>query len=188
MLTHSQRHAIYDLMWPHIENDKQLWTGRTERAKSKTRDIPESAYFDRMFNEFLATIPVAFKETRKGHPFYTQVDHTIYHPNRARFHADRDYYASVLHEVGHWSGIITDRRVLPDDPEEEILAEFISVFLQAALHMPIDYAWHAAYVRDWANKYKPFTPSQTSRTHAVFMMAFDYTNLILERTHEPRAA
>lgn len=88
---------------------------------------------------------------------YNPVRDIIFMPPRRAFISPGQYYSTVLHELGHWSGHSTrlDRDLKPfTSPtayaREELVAELTSAFLGAELGLPVDHIeCHASYIDHW---------------------------------------
>lgn len=81
----------------------------------------------------------------------------IYMPSRSAFSSTAQYYATLAHELGHWSGHASrlDRNLIgPTNmlryAAEELVAELCSAFLGAELGLPVDHLeCHASYIDNW---------------------------------------
>ena len=88
--------------------------------------------------------------------FYRESDDTIYLPNLSQFETAGKYYATALHELGHWTG--HESRLARDlnQPHgsegyarEELRAEIASMMLGHELGVGHDPGQHAAYAGAW---------------------------------------
>jgi len=77
-------------------------------------------------------------------------------PLRAQFSSPDDYYATALHELGHWTGHSTRLGRDLAHPfgsegyaREELRAEIASMLLGQELHIGHDPSKHASYVASW---------------------------------------
>jgi antirestriction protein ArdC/phage/plasmid primase-like uncharacterized protein len=94
--------------------------------------------------------------SQSGGAFYRLLSDTIHLPSRERFENAAGYYASALHELGHWTGH-PDRlnRDLghPFGSEgyarEELRAEIASLILGSEVGLGYDPGQHAGYVDHW---------------------------------------
>lgn len=93
--------------------------------------------------------------------FYRPIDDVIFLPQRSAFPTADNYYATALHELGHWTGAPTrlDRGLLqqggfgsPEYALEELRAELFSTMLGRDLGIGHDPDRHAAYVGSWLRK------------------------------------
>ncbi|MCL6482802.1 MAG: DUF1738 domain-containing protein, partial [Janthinobacterium lividum] len=88
--------------------------------------------------------------------FYRPSTDTIHLPDKGQFATADNYYATALHELGHWTGHATrlDRDLVhPFGSEgyarEELRAEIASMLLGDELGIGHDPGQHAAYVGSW---------------------------------------
>lgn len=93
--------------------------------------------------------------------FYSVPNDAITLPERHQFHTTDGYYATALHELGHWTGHSTrlDRDLShPFGSEgyarEELRAEIASLMLGDELGIGHDPGQHAAYVGSWIKALK----------------------------------
>ncbi|WP_035918840.1 zincin-like metallopeptidase domain-containing protein [Legionella fairfieldensis] len=93
--------------------------------------------------------------------FYRPGSDTIHLPLQNQFQSAHNYYATALHELGHWTGHSSrlDRDLThPFGSEgyakEELRAEITSMILGEELSIGHDPAQHAAYVGSWINLLK----------------------------------
>jgi antirestriction protein ArdC len=70
-------------------------------------------------------------------------------PSKQRFRKEEDFYATLLHELGHWSEVRLDWQ--GSRPESELRAEMAACFAMAELNVPQshDLSNHKAYVANW---------------------------------------
>ncbi len=91
--------------------------------------------------------------------FYSSSQDFIQLPEKEQFLSQTDYYATVLHELGHWTGHHSRlNRDMGGDrhskayAREELVAEIASVFVSAETGIPQSQEHinnHAAYVQSW---------------------------------------
>ena len=90
--------------------------------------------------------------------FYRSSEDLIVLPKKEQFHSPEAYYATSLHELGHWTGHESrlDRSELmkgtfgsPEYAKEELRAEMTSVTVNGMLGLPHDPNSHASYVSSW---------------------------------------
>lgn len=88
--------------------------------------------------------------------FYSPTSDDIHLPPRSMFSNATKYYATALHELGHWTGHesrlgreISNRFGTEDYAREELRAELASFFLVSRLGIPHDPTNHAAYIGSW---------------------------------------
>lgn len=88
--------------------------------------------------------------------FYSPIADQITMPLREQFDAPGKYYATLLHELGHWTGhtdrldrSIMNRFGTEDYAREELRAEIASLLIGQELRIGHDPGQHAAYVDSW---------------------------------------
>jgi antirestriction protein ArdC len=143
----------------------------------------------------------AWIEHRHGdRAFYSPAADRIVLPERHQFaQADR-YYATALHELGHWTGHasrldrdLTGTFASESYAKEELRAEIASLMLGTELGVGHDPGQHAAYVKSWIKALRD-DPREIFRAAADaekihgFLMAFDrHKPLEQEQQHEEAA-
>ncbi len=103
-----------------------------------------------------ARVPVAI-EHGGARACYSPARDAIAMPPRHAFVSTAQYYATLLHELAHWTGHPTrlDRDLQPHIAtaayaREELVAELTAAFLGAELGLPVDHVeCHAAYIDSW---------------------------------------
>lgn len=119
--------------------------------------------------------------------FYSPANDEIHLPPKQAFPGADRYYATALHELGHWSGHdsrlnrdLTSRFGSEGYAREELRAELASFFLASRLGIPHDPGNHAAYIGNWINV--------LSKDHnEIFRAARDaekITEYVLQYQHE----
>jgi len=88
--------------------------------------------------------------------FYRPMTDSIHLPQRNTFHSASGYYATALHELGHWTGFRSrlnrDQKGAfgsIDYGKEELVAEISSILMGERLGIGHDPTQHAAYVKSW---------------------------------------
>lgn len=88
--------------------------------------------------------------------FYRPATDSIHLPHKNQFETPDRYYATALHELGHWSGHETRLARDLSNPfgseayaKEELRAEIASMLLGSELGIGHDPGQHAAYVNHW---------------------------------------
>jgi antirestriction protein ArdC len=88
--------------------------------------------------------------------FYSPFNDSITLPLKQQFDEPGKYYATALHELGHWTGHQSrlDRKLLnsfgtPDYAREELRAEIASLLVGDELRIGHDPGQHTAYVDSW---------------------------------------
>lgn len=110
--------------------------------------------------------------------FYSSVLDAIHMPPRNAFPDAPKYYATALHELGHWTG--HESRLgrdlgndfgSPEYAKEELRAELASLFLSDRLGIPFEFEQHAAYVGSWIKALQ-------DDKHEIFKAARDAENIV----------
>ena len=115
--------------------------------------------------------------------FYHPGDDFIRVPHRAAFSDGHGYYATLLHELAHWTGNGRVPRNLKSRfgsapyAREELRAEMASAMLCAGIGISDDVSRAAAYVADWVrvlqeDKYEIFRASSDAQKISDFLMAY----------------
>lgn len=93
---------------------------------------------------------------QQNRAFYSPTKDEIHLPARELFPTATMYYATALHELGHWTGHssrlgrdLANTFGSQDYAREELRAELSSFFLSARIGIPHDPAQHAAYIDSW---------------------------------------
>lgn len=113
--------------------------------------------------------------------YYSHANDKIVVPLRENFKSDGDYYATVLHELAHWTGHHTrlDRRApdekkpfgSPEYAKEELRAEIASMFLTSMVGVEGTVQNHAKYISGWLDSLK-------GDKHEIFRAARDAEKII----------
>lgn len=125
--------------------------------------------------------------------FYSPIADQITMPLREQFDAPDKYYATILHELGHWTGhtdrldrSIMNRFGTEEYAREELRAEIASLLIGQELHIGHDPGQHAAYVDSWI-KVLQENPFEIHSAAADAEKIFNYLTG-LERKQEIKAA
>jgi antirestriction protein ArdC len=88
--------------------------------------------------------------------YYARSKDRIQLPKKEQFDAAAKYYATLLHELGHWSGHenrlnrdLSGRFGTADYAKEELRAEIASLMMGSELNIGHNFGQHAAYVESW---------------------------------------
>ncbi|KAI5912224.1 zincin-like metallopeptidase domain-containing protein [Thauera sp. 2A1] len=104
----------------------------------------------------LAASGAVIRHGEQNRAFYRPATDTIHLPERSQFPGADTYYATALHELGHWTGHAS--RLARDlahpfgsegYAKEELRAEIASMILGDELGIGHDPGQHAAYVGSW---------------------------------------
>ncbi|EEZ39244.1 ArdC family protein [Photobacterium damselae] len=125
--------------------------------------ISEPTYTKNEFN-LLPHVEAAIEKThaqieyRGSRAFYSLGDDKIVIPNRDRFHSQSDLYATIWHELVHFTGHPSrlDRNIMnqfgsKDYAVEELVAELGAAFCCADLGI-IGEAQHESYIASWLHR------------------------------------
>ena len=112
--------------------------------------------------------------------FYQPAKDFIQLPNKEQFDAAAKYYATALHELGHWSGHesrldrpMNDKFGTPDYAREELRAEIASLMIGSELNIGHDFGQHAAYVDNWIEVLEK-EPNEIFKASADAQKIFDF--------------
>jgi len=112
--------------------------------------------------------------------FYQPAKDFIQLPNKEQFNAAAKYYATALHELGHWSGHesrldrpMNDKFGTPDYAREELRAEIASLMIGSELNIGHDFGQHAAYVDNWIEVLEK-EPNEVFKASADAQKIFDF--------------
>ena len=123
-----------------------------------------------------------------GRAFYTPGSDYIQMPNFAAFESAQAYYATLLHELTHWTGgpgrVDRPKGKRFGDPEyamEELVAELGAAFLCSDLRLADEpRADHASYLASWARALKA-QPSILMSAAGAAEKACDYLHALQAR-------
>ena len=105
--------------------------------------------------QLLARSGAVIRHDQADRAFYSPARDEIHLPPRGNFDAPDKYYATALHELGHWTGHESrmDRDFGPRGSQayarEELRAEIASWMLGQDIGVGHDPGQHAAYVQSW---------------------------------------
>lgn len=116
---------------------------------------PEWQRLDRL-EQILLTSGATLHHAAQDRSFYRPVTDSIHLPRRGQFASATDYYATALHELGHWTGHPSRLNRDLSHPfgstgyaREELRAEIASMILGSELGLGHDPAQHASYGVSW---------------------------------------
>jgi putative DNA primase/helicase len=111
--------------------------------------------------EVLRVSGARMDHAERNRAFYRPSTDTIYLPQQHQFSSRSAYYATALHELGHWTGHSSrlDRDLAHpfgsrDYAREELRAEIASLILGHEIGVGHDPKAHAAYVASWIDVLK----------------------------------
>ena len=126
------------------------------------RQVKEQAWsaVDRA-EQILRASGARIKHGEQDRAFYRPATDSIHLPEKAQFQTADNYYATALHELGHWTGHGSrlDRDLAhpfgsQGYAKEELRAEIASMILGDELGIGHDPGQHAAYVESWVKALK----------------------------------
>jgi putative DNA primase/helicase len=156
-----------------------------------TPDPPSSWATHDKAEAILSASGAAIEHTSSDRAFYSLMQDKITLPLRERFPTADGYFATALHELGHWTG---HRSRLDRDlahpfgsegyAKEELRAEIASLMLGDELAIGHDPTQHVAYVKSWI-KVLQNDPKEIFRAASAAEKIKDYV-LGLEQTRAQR--
>lgn len=187
--------------WKWPDKDKVKETGEIDAASPDAKTRP-SVFYAKVFNlsqmdnvpDLVRSAPtwdaLALAENaliksqariyhdQQNRAFYSPVRDDIHLPPKTSFSDAAKYYATALHELGHWTGHESrlNREMgggfgSPEYAKEELRAELASLFLSDRLGIPFDFEQHASYVGSWVKALK-------DDKHEIFKAARDAENIV----------
>lgn len=116
---------------------------------------PDWQYLDKPEQILLAS-GARLHYVEQNRAFYRLVTDSIHLPHKVQFPSAAQYYATALHELGHWTGHPSRLNRDLSHPfgsagyaREELRAEIASMILGSELGLGHDPAQHASYVGSW---------------------------------------
>jgi antirestriction protein ArdC len=112
--------------------------------------------------------------------YYAPSRDRIQMPKKEQFDSAAKYYATLLHELGHWSGHetrlkrdLSNRYGSPGYAKEELRAEIASLMMGSELNIGHNFGQHAAYVESWIKVLKD-DPGELFKASADAQHITDY--------------
>jgi len=112
--------------------------------------------------------------------FYNPAKDMIQLPKKEQFDSAAKYYATLLHELGHWSGNenrlnrdLSGKFGTQDYAKEELRAEIASLMIGSEINIGHNFGQHAAYVESWIKVLKD-DPSELFKASADAQKITDY--------------
>ena len=118
-------------------------------------------------------------------PHYSVTNDKIVMPLREQFHSAESYYATALHELGHWTGSssrlnrdIANSFGSPEYAKEELRAELSSFFVTSDIGISNDIKNHSSYIDSWIkvlknDKNEIFRAAADAEKIADYVLAFE---------------
>lgn len=118
--------------------------------------------------------------------FYTVAHDRVHMPQRHQFSSSADYYATLLHEIGHWTGSptrlsrdLTGSFGSESYAKEELRAEIASMIIGSELGIGHNPENHVAYIESWIRALQN-DPMEIFRASAdaekIFAMVMGFEN------------
>ena len=141
----------------HVFNAEQIEGLPPRFYAAPERDEPDLQRAEQFFGAIGARI-----EEGGDTASYSPIKDLIRMPRSAWFHRDVGYFATLAHELGHWTG--NGKRLArdfkgrfgdPDYAKEELVAELAAAYVLAANELPgMERDRHAAYLKSWMRALK----------------------------------
>jgi len=153
----------------YIELDRPIITSAIVFNASQIKGIPELKYDENDVHRWADLDRVEKIVKNSGmdlhhggdHAFYNPLADRVIMPLKEQFPKQEDYYATLMHEMAHWTGHHTrlDRPIInkfgtPEYAKEELRAEIASLLMGSELKVGMDFDQNAAYVKSWISVLK----------------------------------
>lgn len=152
IVTHNVRYERPQMFSAIVFNADQC-NGLPPLAPAMT--MSEAARHERA-ETLLAATGASIRHDQADRAFYRPATDSIHLPQPEQFNSPDGYYATALHEVGHWTGHPSrlDRDLShpfgsAGYAREELRAEIASLMIGQELEIGHDPGQHAAYVQSW---------------------------------------
>jgi antirestriction protein ArdC len=159
-----------------VEGLPEEWTTPENIEMTETERITEA---ERIIKASGAVID----ETNINRALYNSYFDIIKMPKRWQFNNSEEYYKTLFHELGHWTGHATRlNREQSQEREkyafEELVAELTAAYCCAKLNISADLTDNAAYLQSWLkaldNDMKFFTQAAAQAQKATdYLLNFD---------------
>lgn len=143
--------------------------------------------------KILAASGAVIKHSQHDNAFYRPITDEIHLPKKEAFDSADKYYATALHELGHWTGHSSRLDRPMSNPfgsegyaKEELRAEISSMLLGEELAIGHDPEQHTAYVGSWIKALKEdpleiFRAAADAEKITGFVLALE-NKLVIEQT------
>ncbi len=134
---------------------------------------------------------------QQNRAFYSPMKDEIHLPAKELFPSAKAYYATALHELGHWTGHqsrlsrdLINQFGSQEYAREELRAELSSFFLSVRIGIPHDPGQHAAYIGSWIQALREdhneiFRAAKDAEQIAEFLLQFQNEKHLIEE-HDQR--
>jgi len=167
----------------------KAWVFNAEQIKGITplEKKPEISQWEKLnrVEKLVKNTGANIEHVQGNRAYYSPLGDNIRMPERTQFKASDRYYATLLHELGHWTGHKDrlDRSIMntfgtQDYAREELRAEIASMMLGSELQIGHDPGQHVAYVDSWikiltGNPFEIHQAAADSQKIMDYLMAFD---------------
>ncbi|HCE5184916.1 TPA: DUF1738 domain-containing protein [Vibrio parahaemolyticus] len=111
--------------------------------------------------KILSNSGATIKNDQADRAYYSPLTDSIHLPDKGQFSTADRYYATALHELGHWTGHpsrldrdLSGKFGSESYAKEELRAEIASMWIGEELEIGHDPGQHAAYVKSWVKALK----------------------------------
>jgi len=132
-----QAEGLPPRLYKNNKSRKQAKKGKSREVEAFLNKLPATVYFG------------------GSRAYYHPTDDYVQLPIKASFNSYATYYATYLHELGHWTGHqtrlnrdLTGKFGTPSYAKEELIAEMTAAFLCAELGLKAELR-HAGYMESW---------------------------------------
>ena len=163
----------------------------------ETNTSPEQAWEDIKRAEHIVRNSQATIHHGGNQAFYNPVTDSITLPQKNQFPDAARYYATLLHEMGHWTGHSArlDRPMIArfgtqEYAREELRAEIASLMTGSHLKLGHEFGQHAAYVKSWVSilrdePFELYRAASDAQKITDYVLAFEHKRNIQEaNTHQ----
>lgn len=166
-----------DKVRPSVFYAKVFNLSQMENTPELAKTIPEWDPLELAENALIKSQARIFHD-QSNRAFYSPTHDEIHLPLKSAFADAPKYYATALHELGHWTGhesrlnrSLDGRFGTPEYAKEELRAELASLFLSDRLGIPFEFEQHASYVGSWIKALK-------EDKHEIFKAARDAEKIV----------
>lgn len=174
------------VFFPRVFNASQI-DGLPELALTAQRPEPE---IHQACEKVIQDSGAKISHDGGNQAFYRPMTDSIHLPERNTFHSASGYYATALHELGHWTGFpsrlnrpMTGGFGSVDYAKEELVAEVSSMLMGERLGIGHDPTQHAAYIQHWIQILRN-DPRELFRAAAAAERVVEFLK-VPELVHEP---
>lgn len=140
-------------------------------------------------NILLSHRDLKLKHVHSDRAYYSPTKDEIVLPLHQQFERKEDYYATLFHELGHWTGaekrLNRESLLVPQTENyavEELVAELSSVFINAKIGIEVPLKRSAAYIKYW----KEYISFDEGNFYKVVRQAIKAVKYIEHEQHETK--